>query len=121
MIVDKIALILVIVGALNWGGVGLFGFDTVAWIVDYALGRRNDPAMLPPSQTKAYKRCGSSYVLWTGWQVSGASRCCSATRRTTPATRLTQPEPFNKKEHLTVLFFPVIFRFADASPSPPPG
>lgn len=25
MIVDKIALILVIVGALNWGGVGLFG------------------------------------------------------------------------------------------------
>ena len=43
----------------------LLGFDTVAWIVDYALGRRNDPAMLPPSQTKAYKRCGSSYMLWT--------------------------------------------------------
>ena len=32
MIVDKIALILVIVGALNWGGVGLFGFDTVAFL-----------------------------------------------------------------------------------------
>lgn len=32
MIVDKIALILVIVGALNWGGVGLFSFDAVAWI-----------------------------------------------------------------------------------------
>ena len=63
---------------------------------------------------------GSS-TRWSGWQVSGASRCCSATRRTTPATRLTQPEPFNKKEHLTVLFFPVIFRLADASPSPPPG
>ena len=30
MIVDKIALILVIVGALNWGGVGLFGSATVA-------------------------------------------------------------------------------------------
>ena len=43
----------------------LLGFDTVAWLVDYALGRRNDPAMLPPSQTKAYKRCGSSYMLWT--------------------------------------------------------
>ena len=28
MIVDKIALILVIVGALNWGGIGLFGFNT---------------------------------------------------------------------------------------------
>jgi len=32
MIVDKIALILVIVGALNWGAVGLFSFDAVAWI-----------------------------------------------------------------------------------------
>ena len=31
MILDKIALILVIVGALNWGGIGLFGFDTVAF------------------------------------------------------------------------------------------
>ena len=40
MIVDKIALILVIVGALNWGGVGLFGFDTVAFLfgrIVYAL------------------------------------------------------------------------------------
>jgi uncharacterized membrane protein YuzA (DUF378 family) len=32
MIVDKIALILTIVGALNWGSVGLFSFDVVAWI-----------------------------------------------------------------------------------------
>ena len=32
MILDKIALILVIVGALNWGAVGLFSFDMVAWI-----------------------------------------------------------------------------------------
>ena len=30
---DKIALILVIVGALNWGGIGIFGFDTVAVLV----------------------------------------------------------------------------------------
>lgn len=32
MIVDKIALILAIIGALNWGGIGLFGFDTVAFL-----------------------------------------------------------------------------------------
>ena len=32
MIVDKIALILIIIGALNWGAVGLFSFDAVAWI-----------------------------------------------------------------------------------------
>ena len=29
---DVIALILVIVGALNWGCVGLFGFDCVAFL-----------------------------------------------------------------------------------------
>lgn len=29
---DKIAVLLVTIGALNWGGIGLFGFDTVAWI-----------------------------------------------------------------------------------------
>lgn len=32
MIVNKIALLLTIVGALNWGLVGLFSFDLVAWI-----------------------------------------------------------------------------------------
>jgi uncharacterized membrane protein YuzA (DUF378 family) len=32
MIIDKIALVLVIIGALNWGAVGLFSFDAVAWI-----------------------------------------------------------------------------------------
>ena len=31
-IIDRIALILVVVGALNWGGIGLFQFDAVAWI-----------------------------------------------------------------------------------------
>ena len=31
-IIDRIALILVIVGALNWGSIGLFRFDIVAWI-----------------------------------------------------------------------------------------
>ena len=32
MIVDRIALLLVIIGAVNWGSIGLFGFDIVAWI-----------------------------------------------------------------------------------------
>ena len=32
MIFDKAALALVIIGALNWGSIGLFGFDAVAWI-----------------------------------------------------------------------------------------
>ena len=35
-IVNKIALILIIIGALNWGLVGLFSFDLVAWITGSA-------------------------------------------------------------------------------------
>ena len=31
-IINKIALILSIIGSLNWGLVGLFSFDLVAWI-----------------------------------------------------------------------------------------
>ena len=29
---DKIALSLVIIGAINWGSIGLFQFDIVGWI-----------------------------------------------------------------------------------------
>ena len=32
MVVDRIALIIAIVGALNWGSVGLFQFGLVAWL-----------------------------------------------------------------------------------------
>ncbi len=32
MILDKIALILAIVGGLNWGSIGIFGFDVVAFL-----------------------------------------------------------------------------------------
>ena len=32
MIMDRIALLLTIVGALNWGSIGIFKFDIVAWI-----------------------------------------------------------------------------------------
>lgn len=31
-VVDKIALILIIIGAINWGLIGIFGFDLVAAI-----------------------------------------------------------------------------------------
>ena len=32
MIMDRIALVLAIIGALNWGSVGIFGFDAVAYL-----------------------------------------------------------------------------------------
>ncbi len=37
VILDRIALALVIIGALNWGSIGLFSFDLVAWIGGGAL------------------------------------------------------------------------------------
>ena len=41
-ILDRVALILSIVGSLNWGLVGLFRFDAVAWLcggMDSVLAR----------------------------------------------------------------------------------
>jgi len=32
MLIDRIAMILTIVGALNWGSIGLFGMDLVAFL-----------------------------------------------------------------------------------------
>lgn len=32
MVIDRIALALGIIGGINWGSVGLFKFDIVAWI-----------------------------------------------------------------------------------------
>ena len=40
MIMDRIALTLAIIGGLNWGSVGLFRFDLVAWL----FGGFNDTA-----------------------------------------------------------------------------
>ncbi len=31
-LMNKIALIIVIIGAINWGSIGLFSFDLVGWI-----------------------------------------------------------------------------------------
>jgi hypothetical protein len=31
-ILDRIALILTIIGGINWGSIGIFKFDLVAWI-----------------------------------------------------------------------------------------
>ncbi len=32
MFMDRLALILAIIGGINWGSIGLFQFDIVAWI-----------------------------------------------------------------------------------------
>jgi len=39
---DKLALLLVIIGGINWGSIGLFNFDIVGWIFggQSAMGSR---------------------------------------------------------------------------------
>ncbi|MBE6534846.1 MAG: DUF378 domain-containing protein [Ruminococcaceae bacterium] len=39
---DRIALLITVIGALNWGSIGLFSFDLVAWIFggQEAIGSR---------------------------------------------------------------------------------
>ncbi len=38
MVWDKIALALTIIGALNWGSIGIFGFDLVAFLCGGQMG-----------------------------------------------------------------------------------
>ena len=33
MVMDKIALTLLVIGGINWGLIGLFSFDAVAWLL----------------------------------------------------------------------------------------
>ena len=38
MIIDRIALILAVIGGLNWGSIGLFRFDVVAFLCGGQMG-----------------------------------------------------------------------------------
>lgn len=66
MVVDIIALVLVIIGALNWLLVGLFQFDLVAWIA----------AVKQP-------RWRALYIALSVLQAFGAYPSCSASARLT--------------------------------------
>ncbi|NLO47628.1 MAG: DUF378 domain-containing protein [Clostridiales bacterium] len=39
MIMDRIALFLVIIGALNWGSVGIFNYDVIANLLTASVSR----------------------------------------------------------------------------------
>ena len=55
MVLDRIALILVVIGALNWGVIGLFGLDLVAFVFggdlpcDLCPGRPGRPVVRFPA------------------------------------------------------------------------
>lgn len=43
----------------------LFNYNSVSWIVDYALGKKHSIEELPEEQKHAFIKCGCSYSLWT--------------------------------------------------------
>lgn len=43
---------------------GVCGFDTVKWLVDYALGAKRCKEDLPLKQMGPYKKCAVVYMLW---------------------------------------------------------
>ena len=46
-VIDRIALVLVIIGGLNWGSIGIFGLDIVAALF-WRLRQRSEPAGVYP-------------------------------------------------------------------------
>ena len=64
-IIDRIALILVIVGALNWGSVGFFAFDCVAWLFG---------GQLAAVSRVIYALVGLAGLWWHHAAVPGAGR-----------------------------------------------
>ena len=59
MILDRIALIVSIIGALNWGLIGIFGFDLVAFLFG--------PATL--ASNIVYALIGISALVWLIWMI----------------------------------------------------
>ncbi len=70
---DKISLALVIIGALNWGRIGLFQFDIVAWIFG---GQGGDP-----QQDRVYARCPCGHMVYLAAFQGYRQRCGDGFRR----------------------------------------
>ena len=82
MIIDRIALTLAIIGGINWGSIGLFRFDIVAWLFG--------------GQTATVSRV--VYIRWSDLPRCGAYLCFSA--RTASPTRDNRKElPFSLSEN----------------------
>ena len=65
MVADKIALLLTIIGAINWGLIGIFQFDLVASIFGGQAALVQLAALSTP---------------WWARRACGVSPCCSAIR-----------------------------------------
>ena len=74
-VIDRIALILTIVGGLNWGSIGLFRFDLVAWI----CGGQTAVAARGSTHSSVWPRSGAFPCSFAAATSSTARRTCNAT------------------------------------------
>ena len=58
MLMDRIALVLTIIGGINWGSVGLFRFDLVAWL----FGGQTATVILAMGAGKAGAKSIDAYI-----------------------------------------------------------
>lgn len=72
--IDRIALFLAIVGGLNWGLVGIFGFDLVAFLseVRVRLFQESFTLLSLFRQSGAYRSFSRATSLWKADRVSAA-------------------------------------------------
>lgn len=83
---DKLALILTIIGGINWGLIGIFQFDLVAWICG---GQGSITA-------------GSFTRSWH-WRLSGVFPCCSG--NTIPLPKATTPDKIKLRQMVCRSFY----------------
>ena len=93
MVIDKVALTLAVIGALNWGSIGLFGFDLVAFLCGGQMGT-------------------VSRVIYTLVGLAGVWSQSRATRT---------PNTHKKKKRAAALFFFTYFCGPDGGSSPRPA
>ena len=98
MVIDKVALTLAVIGALNWGSIGLFGFDLVAFLCGGQMGT-------------------VSRVIYTLVGLAGV--WCITKRSPSRATRTHNTH--KKKKRASALFFFTYFCGPDGGSSPRPA
>lgn len=102
MVIDKVALTLAVIGALNWGSIGLFGFDLVAFLCGGQMGT-------------------VSRVIYTLVGLAGVwcITMLSAKRSRSRATRTHNTH--KKKKRASALFFFTYFCGPDGGSPPRPA
>ena len=87
MIMDRIALVLAIIGGLNWGSIGLFRFDLVAWL----FGGQTATVSRVVYTLVGLETALLNYLDYLLLRLSTMARTIPAAQRMRPKTMITPP------------------------------